>query len=188
MILRLFLAFLLTISAQSALACACCAERGDRVHDSIDRGEFEDEEFSKLRALGPALVYLSACGMDCVKGLDQSRDSFDLGLTMMDGKLHLENSAGAMSLILTPEFTSFAVDTDPFSEGNMTMLYRELRFSGVLTASGVFSDTDGAKAEFVLAGESNQCWMIENLTHWRLDVSGDNAEFRLFGRLFGGVK
>jgi len=180
------LAILLSLCAETVLACACCADRADRLSEQMERQAYDDGEFARLRSIGPAWVHTTACGFDCVKGLEVGRHTYDLNLTIREGVLYLENAIGVISLPLTGEFDHFAVDTDPFADGVDARLYREFRFAGEIEGSGMFSQTDGAKARLVLVGEGNSCWSAGDLRHWSLDLTGEKVDFRLFGQLFTG--
>lgn len=181
----LMFALLLGLPASPALACACCAEKGERVTQSFARGDYEDEELSQLGDLGTAQVFTTACGLECVVGIDGEAYEYAVALSLENGEalLRMSDGSGALRVALPPEIMSFAVDTDPLSDANHVVLYRELRMVGPVSGTGVFVAADGAQAEIILAGEGNQCWSAADFSHWLLDVRGERAEFRLFGGL-----
>ncbi len=186
MLYRLILTAGLIAFGQSALACACCADKADRVSERLERSVYEDEEFALLREMGSSWVHVTACGFDCVTGLEVGRHTYDLGLTMRDGVFQLENSIGVMRLPLGDGFDHFAVDADPMDDSREPRLYREFRFNGVMAATGMFAQAGGAKAELVLAGRGNSCWSSGDFKQWFLTVKSEKVDFRLYGELFNG--
>ncbi|MCP5036473.1 MAG: hypothetical protein GY945_02620 [Rhodobacteraceae bacterium] len=180
-----FTAVAFFLHSQAAFACACCADPGERFTRSFTPDAYALEEFARLENEGPAQLFLTACGEDCVRGI--SEISFDYNVDW-----HLENHllrvvthdpAGTIAVSLGDNVTRFSVDTAPMSHAMNTPLYTEFRFNGEIHADGIFANADGAVGDLVLAGETNHCWSADALSHWILQVSGEGADFRLFGGL-----
>ena len=70
MIRGLALSLALTAMAGQALACACCADRGERDVIEVTRDAYIEGEFGYLRSDGRAELFVTPCDLDCVRGID----------------------------------------------------------------------------------------------------------------------
>jgi len=142
-------------------------------------------ELARLAGDGSARLYVTACDLDCVSGIAEPDYELPLQIGFGDGevRLTLKDGRGEMRLPVPPQATHFAADSAPLAEAMPVALYSETRLGGVIAATGIFADAEGAEARLVLAGRGNQCWAAGGISHWLLDVAGPRAGFRLFGRL-----
>jgi hypothetical protein len=70
------------------------------------------------------------------------------------------------------------------SAGGGPLLYKEWRWDGVPKAEGIF--LKGAQRySLVFQGHGNRCDDYSDFSHWRLEVTGRNISYALFGA-FGG--
>lgn len=169
-----------------ALACACCAERGERFAYDMELGAYEMDQLGQVAAQGPAHLFLTACGTVCVKGIDDPQERYAVALETGDGAVTLVlgdeggQARGRIVFTMPQAFTYAGVDTDPLSESRSVALYTELRFRGRAEGQGDFA---GGMAELVISGRGNMCIGAGGFDHWRLEVHADGVDYRLFGGL-----
>ena len=180
MILRL--SALLLMIPGAALACACCAERGERFEYEVALGDYERGELARVRADGPAILYQTSCGLECVRGIARPKDSYDVTLSVSkDAVVFTMPGHGDLRFDLPASFAYFGTDTNPTGDAGNVPFYTELRFLGAVTGSGDFEGS--APAELVISGAGNICIGAGGFDHWRLRVAGEGVDYRLFGAL-----
>lgn len=175
-------AWLLAALPGAALACACCAEKGTWFDERMALGDYEREELAKLRAEGPAILFLTACGMECIQGIEDPKDNYAVEMSLSDDALtFLLGDHGDVRFSLPDSYEFFAVDTDPTKDGSAPKVYTEVRLDGTVTGRGDFEGE--ADAQLILSGPGNMCISARNLAHWRLSVIGEGLDYRLLGAL-----
>ena len=179
--MRFFISVLFAMSPGVALACACCADKGERMYHDQEIGDYEYSELTTIGAQGRAHVFTTACD-DCVEGIVNMQYDYPVHLIVDNNEVWIVLGEGSrISLPLPQSYTRFAVDMDPTKDGPPGLLFNEVRFKGTLNAHGDFAAANGAEGEFILTGRSNACWNAADFTHWSLDAKGEGVYFRLFG-------
>ncbi len=175
-----------------AWACACCSNAGDYY---IGFGKPSDYELSILKQVrfgGTARLYLTEADMEeSATGLADPAESYTLDgslvgnvwkLTFRDG-----NRTGTLSLPLPLKMSSYTADIrdGQTSPGGGPLLYKEWRFEGRASGTGVFKAGLVAPAKYflVLQGRGNGCQNAEDFKHWRLKVTGKKADYAFYGEL-----
>lgn len=162
-----------------ALGCACCADSGHRSLGTIAVDGYVADELGALRLGGPATLYLTPCGFECVRGLPGAealtgaqleRDGSTLVFVLTGAGRDL----GRIALPLPAEIERFAVDPAPSAEANPVTLYKEWRLA---------SPVAGGTVELVLSGRGNHCDSAGDFTHWHLTVRGPDSDYAVFGPL-----
>ena len=181
-------ALVLIFSTQQALACACCAERGERALGPVSVSDYIGDELRGLSTAGPATVFTTACGLECAEGLRDDIYAYDLSFDWGHNWLTLTSTApaGTLALHLPEDAEWFRVDTQPLSDTTTVTLYSEMRLRGEIRATGAFHAADGAEGELIIAGTSNACWSAYGATSWSVNAVGEGVDFRLFGAVVGG--
>ena len=194
----LSLGLLLTVpSTPSALpaaplACACCAEPGEWYEHTGKLADYEIEELRGVKFAKTASTYLNAAGYEGLKGFPVENDSFNLSTTLSPRftlTLTLKGESGATgSLVLAlPKIaTSFGADLHDMPEGSAgPILYKEWRFEGLVSGTGIFrkSIIRGTKFNFILQGRGNNCLSSSDFKSWRLDITGPRASYAFYGLL-----
>ncbi len=182
---------MLSALGQQAAACACCAERGERFEQRFEMPQYLLEEFGALTVSSAAQVFITACGEECVKGVDVSEvEASRLELSQRGRWLALtffeERGAqkGVLTFKLPEDYEVFGVDLAPLSQANSVALYKEMRFRGKLMGNGAFDFPAGPQtAELVLSGYGNMCHSLADMEIWNLTVTSEKTDFRLFGGL-----
>ncbi len=178
-------ALLLMLAPGSAVACACCADPGERSTITHAIQHAGDLHAAMARA-SKAHLFTTACGMDCIEGIANPDDLYQVTATGKAAELTLAlvgpQGAGTLHLSLPGTFTSFKVDLEP-EITPLTTLYVERRFAVGVTGTGAFATEWPLVGELVLSGFGNHCEDASESTHWSLDIDQVNARFRLFGNL-----
>ena len=174
-----------------AWACACCSGEGDYWVSTSRPGDYELGVARQIRFDGKARLYMTEAGEDVIKGLTHVAEEYGLGgslagnvwrLAFRDGK-----QAGTLSLPLPARMTSYAADIHDgqTSPGGGPLLYKEWRFEGQVSGTGIFKAgiVGPTKYLLVLQGRGNGCQDAQDFKHWRLQVSGRKAAYAFYGEL-----
>ena len=170
----------------AAFACACCADPGTRFEQDVARGNWEVKEISRLAPTSPARLYLTACGMECVEGIEDPRPTYPVAFDVSDNGIAFSFGEGDGTLIFPwpADYRWFGADTALSGEGE-TALYTELRFRGSVAGTGDFANEGPTEAELVLSGQGNRCITARSFDGWSLTVYDETTQYRLFGTLDG---
>jgi hypothetical protein len=177
-----------------ALACACCTNAGDYFIGFDKPSEYELGLMGGMRFGGAAHLYSTEAGPEeSARGLDGAAETYAVSgslvgrawrLTFRDG-----NKTGTLSLPLPAKMLSYKADIrdGQTSPGGGPLLYKEWRFEGPVSGTGIFrAGIEGPTKYFlVLQGRGNACDDAENFKHWRLKVTGRKAEYAFYGELAG---
>ena len=194
--MRIRLTVLLALGAvlllpASAYACACCAESGHWSSATTRLGAHERAELDRVRFSPAATTYVTAAGLEGVKGVTSPAPRYNLVLAKSGRrwKLRLSSAAGrrgTLSFALPASAHAFAADlrNGGTASGGGPLLYKELRLAGAVAGTGDFLPRiRTARYRLILQGRGNACLSARDFTHWTLQVSGGGARFSLFGSL-----
>jgi hypothetical protein len=182
----------LLLSPASVWACACCSNAGDYYVGSARPSEHELSLLREMRFGGTANLFLTEADMEeSARGVATPSEKYVLSgslggrvwrLTFRDG-----NKTGTLSLPLPARMTSYVVDIHDgqTSAGGGPLLYKEWRFEGPATGTGIFKPGTAAPAKYtlVLQGRGNSCANAADFTHWRLRIDGRRAAYAFYGEL-----
>lgn len=185
------LALLLLLPVR-AWACACCSNEGDYYVSTSRPGEFELSVARQIRFGPEAKLYMTEGEMeDLARGITQPAEKYALGgslvggawkLTFRDGK-----KTGTLSLPLPLRMTSYTADIHDgqTSGGGGPLLYKEWRFEGQASGTGIFRAGMAAPAKYllILQGRGNGCHDALDFKHWRLQINGRKVNFAFYGEL-----
>ncbi|QGX98179.1 hypothetical protein EI983_07760 [Roseovarius faecimaris] len=183
------LVFALLMLPGAALACACCAERGERYAYQVEMGGYERAELARLRADGAAKLFVTACGLDCVTGLTDPQLDYGVEISVDEGGVTFGfadaqgRARGGLEMAWPEGYVLSGVDTDPLSDAPDAQLYTEMRLTGTARGTGDFASDGPLSATLIYAGRGNMCLQAAGLTHWSIDVAGEGVNYRLFGGL-----
>lgn len=179
---------LLIAGATPAFSCACCAEPAERHIGSFALDEYLISELKALNFNSSAMVYTNACGFECVRGIENPQDQYQIKAGITDTTWQLDFSTpegenGTLSFALPAEVFEFFVDRSPHIGDGGVYLYKELRLSVQPHGTGIFAAglAGGAQAELILQGEGNLCTAAQDFTNWQLRVDGETARFAFYG-------
>lgn len=194
--------FNLTFSSE-ALACACCAERGEYRISTSKPTDYEIDLLKQMKYSESVELYTDAAGFDNIKGLNgilKEYESFDwssssdyfmltntfaaktwkFSFKTADGK------NGVLTLPMPTQMVQFAVDTRDNAEGTEPLLYKEWRFKGTVQSGNGFFSAGIIKPTtyfLVLQGRGNNCTNAEDFRYWRLEITGRKADYAFFGKM-----
>ena len=184
--------------SSSALACACCAERGaydmwSGTPDSYHLGLLKDMRFGKT-----AELYMTASAFDSIKGVAEIEKEIDGGTTgdfnIIDAytnntwRLDIKTPGGKAGTLVLPRparMSIVKIDTHEKSEANTEItVYKEFQFRGpVRSGGGIFRGglRGTASYQLIFQGRGNMCDNAEDFTFWRLEITGAKASYAFFG-------
>lgn len=195
-------AFVLLFTSES-YACACCAEKGDYSISTLTPDKSKIELLTQMNFNGAAELYTNAAEFEAIKGLKSIQASYEahnwettpdfftlenmfaakrwkFNFTTADGK------KGTLDLPLPAQMLSFKADIHDTPAGSEVNLYKEWRFKGTVGSGNGFFKSSILKPTtyfLVLQGRGNNCDNAEDFTHWRLEVTGKNADYAFFGKM-----
>lgn len=183
---------ILLLLPSEIFACACCAENGHYLLSYSKPDKYALEEMQKLR-FSTAELYMTAAGEEGIIGLSPIGESFQVNGMLQDKfwKLNFtdnKNKSGLLNLPMPEKMIDFKVDIHDGNDGGAgsPLLYKEWRFkTAVKKGTGIFQNGINNKTEYflVLQGRGNVCTSAEDFKHWRLEITGKNANYAFFGQL-----
>jgi hypothetical protein len=180
------------LSAGRAWACACCSNEGDYYVNTGRPSEYELSIVRQVRFGRAARLYLTEADMEeSARGLAHRAESYALEGSLVGGAWRLTfregGKTGALSLPLPSRMTSYTADIRDgrTSPGGGPLLYKEWRFEGRASGTGIFRAGLAAPTKYllVLQGRGNGCQDAGDFTHWRLQINGRQAEYAFYGEL-----
>ena len=131
---------------------------------------------------------------EVIRGLDNpdQSETYTVALARKTGAWTLsfkdeKGNAGEIAIRLPREFEVFAADMTPGDNitGSGPELYKEIRFSGEMTGSGMFKmpQKGTPRATLIFHGRGNGCTFAEQFTHWTLIANGPEVRYSFFGKL-----
>ena len=188
---------LVSAPARRVLACACCAEEGQRVEGQHELQAHELVELARVQLGATARLRTGAGDVaDYSKGIRDAAQSYVVTLARKSDKRgdqwtmafrEPKGKTGTLAFLLPKVVEEFFVDVrdGKTGGGGGPLLYKELRLRMPIGGTGVFEPgmAAGTMARLVLQGRGNLCTEAEQLTHWSLAVSGPKAAYMLFGSL-----
>lgn len=196
---------LLSLLSGNIFACACCAEPGTRIDYKGKTDRFIRDLVKEIKFAEKADLYMTEAGFDTIEGLaaiakedEATNGVIDFSSTgLFTGKawqITLKTPKGlsaTYSLPIPPRYTEFKIDIhDQEGRPNGPWLYKELRFEGLVTATGFAKAGTARNTRFslVFSGRGSGCNEVEDYTHWNLDIDGPKAGYAFFGKLSSGRK
>ncbi len=176
---------------QSAQACACCTDIGQRFEGTGDLDGYAREELARVEFAASARLFADPGFPDTVEGISTPSDQgyrikvSQTGRQMVFGFADASGVTGSVTFPLPKRFTRFEVDPRAPGEtdgGTGPTLYKEWRFQGIaklggnLAAHGVW-----ANARLILHGRGNGCTSAVDFGNWTLAVLGKGINFRFLG-------
>jgi hypothetical protein len=176
----------------SAWACACCSNEGDYYVSSGRPSEYELSIVRQIRFGRTARLYTTEADLEeTAKGLASPAESYALGGSLLGGAWKLTfrdgSKTGTLSLPLPARMTGYTADIHDgrTSPGGGPLLYKEWRFEGQVSGTGIFRAgmVGPTKYLLVLQGRGNGCQDAGDFKHWRLQISGRKAAYAFYGEL-----
>ena len=144
-------ALMLTLThSASVYACACCAEPGTWFQDTAKSNPQILAIVGQLsrRLDKTALLYLTAAGVEEVKGISRASETYTLRRIppyTRDWKLEFtdeQSNRGTLSFTIPATAVFFGTDPRDNQQGGAggPLLYKEWRFEGPVSGTGVFKD------------------------------------------------
>jgi hypothetical protein len=174
-------------------ACACCAHTGE-YHLDFEKPDAYKLSLMKRMRLGTTAYLFSTEEEleEAGKGLAHPAENYSLSGSLVGNvwKLTFRNGdeSGTLNLPLPPKMLRYAADIHDgrtSGGGPQPLLYKEWRFEGNVNGTGFFKAGIVARTKYflVLQGRGNSCDTAEDFTHWRLNITGNKADYTFYGEL-----
>jgi hypothetical protein len=163
-----------------ALACACCTDRGQRNVNSVKFDSSRRAQIEQLKFAKPARLFVGPGGLEIVKGIKDPAERYSVGFIFgqqraVFGFRDHKGRSGRLSLTLPAKLSVFEVDPrDGPDGGTGPSLYKEWKFTGKVSGSGIFEPGNGPNQllTLILQGRGNSCTSSSDFTHWTLVMQG----------------
>jgi hypothetical protein len=173
-------------------ACACCSDDGEYRLGFRNPSEYQLSQLQEIRFGKTAYLIETQANVDEeIKAPSHQANSYSVSgsftekvwsLVFRDG-----GASGTLTLPFPAKMWSYAVDTHDGqkSPGGGPMLYKEWRFEGRATGTGIFKKAVVAPTKYslVFQGRGNRCEDAGSFTHWRLEIIGRKARYAFYGEL-----
>ena len=180
----------LWLTADPALACACCSNRASR-HVAVEKlGESRLVEIGNMVFAEDAFV--ADGGADHPIDIEAFGPALKLGVTQTTTGMvfALRGAAGrtaALTLAIPDSISIFEVDPRGGTEdtGLGPVLYKEWQLSANASGTGIFQPIVGAgqRLTLVLHGRGRGCTEASHFTDWTLLIQGPAGNLTLYGAL-----
>lgn len=192
--IRIFLLVVVTLALllpANALACACCSNPGHYFSGMQDLDEYPLSQMKRMRFGRTASLFATEAGIEeDARGITRPKSAYSVQGSMAGNSWRLTFRSGASSGMLNLQLPakmwdhSADIHDGKISAGGGPSLYKEWRFEGDVTGTGIFQPGFASPAKYVLVlqGRGNGCDNAEDFTHWRLEVKGEAARYAFHGR------
>jgi hypothetical protein len=183
----------------SALACACCVNRGYYELSRVKPDAFYVSILDSMNFEKPADIYLSEAGFDGTRGIEELAKeevggqpvslSVSESFASRSWKFSISSSKGRKGTLVLPMpvmMTRYKADRHDTPAEREVVLYKEFIFNGqVGSATGIFQSANMKPTAYTLVfqGRGNGCDDASDFTNWRLELNGKNADYAFFGKL-----
>jgi hypothetical protein len=176
----------------NAMACACCANEGEYYRGANRIEDFQRDLMKMLRFDNKAFLYSTdAEPEEDGRGIVDPKSEYALSDSLVSNSFRLTfrdgSKSGALTLPLPLRIENYRVDLRDGKQGGGggPLLYKEWRFEGVVSGTGLFKPGlfGTTKYFLVLQGRGNNCDNAEDFTDWRLEVRGKKARYAFYGKL-----
>jgi hypothetical protein len=177
--------------ASPALACACCANRGQRNVATVALDFGKRQEIESLRFAGKATLFTGEGDVDDIEGIATPAGTYTLTAKWLEDRLVLSfrdaaGHTGTLSLVRPGTISVFEVDPrDRPDKGQGPRLYKEWKLSAPAAGGGVFQPGVAPRQilTLILQGGGNSCTSGIDFSHWTLVMQGPKANYTMFGDL-----
>lgn len=172
------------LSHANSLFCACCADDGEWYQSSESitadmRKEINRVKFSEVTELSR--------GEQDAGSLPEGKFELAQSKDMRHWQLKFSGSqgkTGTLSLPIPLRLVSFGADVHDGQQGGGggPLLYKEWRFDGAVSGTGVFKNwRRNARFRMVLQGRGNHCTQAEDFKNWNLSVNQGSKSLSFYG-------
>jgi len=160
--------------------CACCAEDGEWYQRAERITADMRKEINRFNFSG------ATNGMSGVEDAPFSEGKFELTRSNDMRRWELKyvgGKSGSLSLPIPLRLVNFGADVHDGQQGGGggPLLYKEWRFDGSATGTGVFRTWSGAKFRLVFQDRGNHCTQAEDFKHWNLSVNHRSTSLSVYG-------
>ena len=179
----------LLAQADTAQACACCTEVGQRFELSGALDSYARDEMRQLKFAPTAILYSGPGFPDDITGVvDPSTDPYRVRAAVRNVVtfefVDPRGRQGRVQFRLPGTLTKFEVDPRASTKAppNGPELFKEWRMMGPARLNGALAAAGStATATLVLHGSGNSCTSAYDFHHWTLQVRGRGISFTFLG-------
>jgi len=179
------------VAMSTALACACCSDRGSRIDAASPLGDVPRTQIDRMRFANSAVLAGDDRadpnpleeGLSATFTLTVTRTASGMTFTFRDPK----GRTGTLRFAMPKTYWDFQVDPfgDAKDEGLGPILYKEWRLTAPVTGDGLVkrAAVAGQNVTLIFHGRGRGCTEAEHFTHWSLLLHGPAGKLTLYGAL-----
>lgn len=181
---KIISALVVNLMAAQAFASACAVDSGVRI-ENLEEAAFHLPEDEPIKVKGEAYLYLSACGFECVLGIENPQESYPYELMLSAKEGVLDFGDAGIIRFETPYEIEVLIADRAFDPNGASAVFRELRIDILGQGTGSFGKALERyhSARLILSGKGGACPDISAYSHWRFDVIGEIADYAIYGEM-----
>jgi hypothetical protein len=178
----------------SALACACCTNTGQRYVENTKLQSFQRAILEELRFAKRANLFVGERDFADIKGIANPSETYAFAVTREKDRFVFsfrdeKKNEGSLTLAVPDAIAIFEIDprepNSPASGGLGPLLYKEWRLTAPFAGTGIFKAGNGGyqRITLILQGRGRNCPDAGQFTHWTISVYGPLGNYLLYGEL-----
>lgn len=181
---------LISLFPSAAWACACCSHEGEYYRGAGKIADYEIELIKEMRFGDSAILFTSEADIeDMATGITNPKDNYKFNGSLVERVWKLMftdgSNIGSLSLpmSLRKQTLKFDLRNGEKSGGGGPLLYKEWRFEGLVTGTGIFKRglVGPTRYSLIFQGRGNSCDNSEDFHSWRLEITGKKASYAFYG-------
>ena len=177
-------AALALVSAQTALACACCTETAQRIVATTNLRPDKLVQIEMMRFAKEAKLYSGVADNE-IRGVEHPTTDYALAVAMQEDRMvfsfrDAKGRPGTLTLMLPQTISIFEVDPrgEDIDKGLGPSLYKEWTLSANALGDGLFRGVvgPGQRLHLIFHGRGLGCTEASHFTDWTLQIEGPLAD------------
>ncbi len=177
-------AALALVSAQTALACACCTETAQRIVATTNLRPDKLVQIEMMRFAKAAKLYSGVADNE-IRGVENPTTDYALAVAMQEDRMvfsfrDAKGRPGTLTLMLPQTISIFEVDPrgNEKDGGLGPSLYKEWTLTANASGDGLFHGVvgPGQRLHLIFHGRGLGCTEASHFTDWTLQIEGPLAD------------
>jgi hypothetical protein len=179
--------------AQTANACACCTNTGQRYVENTKLLPFNRQIIEELRFGERANLHAGERDLTDIKGITNPSEAYSFAAVQQKNRFVFsfrddKKNEGALTLVIPDAIAIFEVDTRDTAyndQGLGPVLYKEWRLTAPFAGTGIFEAGNGGyqRITLIFQGRGRGCTDAAHFTHWTISVHGPLGNYLFYGEL-----
>lgn len=180
--------------SETANACACCTNTGQRYVENTKLAPFQRTIVGEVQFAKEANLFVGERDLADIKGIQNPSETYALGVSKQKDRFVFsfrddKKNEGTLTLVIPDAIAIFEIDPrepdSPVQGGLGPLLYKEWRLTAPFSGTGIFKAGNGGyqRITLILQGRGRNCLDVEQFTHWTISVHGPLGNYLFYGEL-----